>query len=163
MQQPLRPPGQRVAKRNARKEKLVKCVLAPRPKPHRAAGINHQACIVPRRARRPSTENAQASSHVDPRTATLHACAKLRPKRPFLLDRARPVFFSGKTEKKMGGASPLDKPPAGADTPPLAAATAAHPTPSCGRHICPSASPARRAAPPSPSGRENFFEFTNSS
>ena len=25
-------------------------------------------------------------------------------KRPFLLDRARPVFFSGKTEKKMGGA-----------------------------------------------------------
>ena len=26
----LRPPGQRVAKRNARKEKRVKCVLAPR-------------------------------------------------------------------------------------------------------------------------------------
>ena len=39
------------------------------------------------------------------------------PKRPFLLDRARPVFFSAKTEKKMGGASPLDKPPAGAESP----------------------------------------------
>jgi len=31
---PLQPPGQRVAKRNARKEKLVKCVLAPRQLPH---------------------------------------------------------------------------------------------------------------------------------
>ncbi len=37
-------------------------------------------------------------------------------KRPFLLDRARPVFFSDKTEKKMGGASPLDKPPGGSQT-----------------------------------------------
>ena len=42
------------------------------------------------------------------------------PKRPFLLDRARPVFFSGKTEKKMGGASSLDKPPGGSQ-PPVAA------------------------------------------
>ena len=48
------------------------------------------------------------------RGGPLHRSAS---KRPFLLDRARPVFFSGKTEKKMGGASPLDKPPAGADTP----------------------------------------------
>ena len=35
---PLRPPGQRVAKRNARKEELVKCVLAPRPKTHPRRG-----------------------------------------------------------------------------------------------------------------------------
>ena len=33
------------------------------------------------------------------------ATAPERARRPFLLDRARPVFFSGKTEKKMGGAS----------------------------------------------------------
>ena len=31
---PPRPPGQRVAKRNARKEEQTKCVLAPRPKTH---------------------------------------------------------------------------------------------------------------------------------
>ena len=35
---PLRPPGERVAKRNARKEELVKCVLAPRPKTHPRRG-----------------------------------------------------------------------------------------------------------------------------
>ena len=39
------------------------------------------------------------------------------PKRPFRLDRARPVFFSGKTEKKMGGASWLDKPLCGSRDP----------------------------------------------
>ena len=38
MQQPLRPPGQRVAKRNARKEKLVKCVLATRCRRHPRRG-----------------------------------------------------------------------------------------------------------------------------
>ena len=39
-----------------------------------------------------------------PRTATLHACAKLRPKRLFLLHRARRVLFWGKTER--GPAAP---------------------------------------------------------
>ena len=96
---------QRVAKRNARKEELVKCVLAPRPKMHRAAGINHQVCPAPRRARSPVLANPQAPSHADPRTATLHACAKLRPKRLFLLHRARRVLFLGKTKKRTGGAS----------------------------------------------------------
>ena len=38
------------------------------------------------------------------------ATAPERAKRPFLLDRARPVFFSGKTEKKMGGALPSWQP-----------------------------------------------------
>ena len=154
MQQLLRPPGQRVAKRNARKEEQIKCVLAPRPKPHRAAGINHQACIVPRRARRPSTENAQASSHVDPRTATLHACAKLRPKRPFLLDRARPVFFSGKTEKKMGGASPLDKPPCGSRHPPWPPRRRPiPPPPAAGTSAPPSPPPGGPPLPPPPAGK----------
>ena len=57
-----------------------------------------------RRARRPSAENTQAPSHADPRTATLHARAKLRPKRLFLLHRARRVLFWGKTER--GPAAP---------------------------------------------------------
>ena len=107
----LRPPGQRVAKRNARKEERVKCVLAPRPKMHRAAGINHQVCPAPRRARSPVLANPQAPSHADPRTATLHARAKLLPKRLFLLHRARRVLFLGKTKKRMGGASPVETAP----------------------------------------------------
>ena len=57
------------------------------------------------------------------RRRELHRSA---PKRSFLLDRARPVFFSDKTEKKMGGASPLDQPPAGAEIP-RGRRTAAHP------------------------------------
>ena len=45
------------------------------------------------------------------------ATAPERARRPFLLDRARPVFFSGKTEKKMGGASRWTSPLAGASPP----------------------------------------------
>src|SRR5699024_2575900 len=41
-------------------------------------------------------QNRSRHRYADPRTATLHARAKLRPKRPFLLDRARPVFFSAR-------------------------------------------------------------------
>ena len=118
MQQLLRPPGQRVAKRNARKEERVKCVLAPRPKMHRAAGIRCQVSAVPRRARSPVLTNTQAPSHADPRTATLHARAKLRPKRLFLLHRARRVLFLGKTKKRMGGASPVETAPCGSRNPP---------------------------------------------
>ena len=106
MQQLLRPPGERVAKRNARKEELVKCVPAPRPKTHHAAGIDHQACTVPRRARSLVIANTQAPSHADPRTATLHACAKLRPKAVFSFGPCTARFLFRQREKKMGGASP---------------------------------------------------------
>ena len=64
-----------------------------------------QIFASPRRARQPSAENTQAPSHADPRTATLHDRAKLRPKALFLLHRARRVLFLGKTKKRMGGAS----------------------------------------------------------
>ena len=96
-------PGQRVAKRNARKGERVKCVLAPRPKTHRAAGTDCQICTAPRRARRPSIANTQALSHADSRTATLHGCAKLRPKAFFSFGPCTARFLFGKTEKKMGG------------------------------------------------------------
>ena len=96
-------PGQRVAKRNARKGERVKCVLAPRPKTHRAAGTDCQICTAPRRARRPSIANTQALSHADSRTATLHGCAKLRPKAFFSFGPCTAHFLFGKTEKKMGG------------------------------------------------------------
>ncbi len=67
----------------------------------RAAGIRHQACTAPRRARRTVPVNPQ-----------LHRSAS---KRLFLLHRARRVLFLGKTKKRMGGASPRGNgPPAGA-------------------------------------------------
>ena len=86
------------------KEKLVKCVLATRRPGHhppRDGSIDL--------AEDPSVPEGQPKSTLAPirrppsRGGPLHRSA---PKRPFLLDRARPVFFSAKTEKKMGGASP---------------------------------------------------------
>ena len=77
----------------------------------RAAGISCQVYTVPRRARRRAIANPQAPSHADPRTETLHVRAKLRPKRLFLLHRARRVLFLGKTKKRMGGASPVETAP----------------------------------------------------
>ena len=38
-----------------------------------------------------ASPNRSRHRYADPRTATLHGCAKLRPKRFFSLDRARPV------------------------------------------------------------------------
>ena len=146
MQQLLRPPGQRVATAQPLaalpltdaacplrasgtrgKRSWSNAFLQPDAVGTRAAGINCQVSAAPCRARRTVLANPQAPSHADPRTATLHACAKLRPKRSFLLDRARPVFFSTRWKRKWGGASPLDKPPAGADTPPAAVAAAPPP------------------------------------
>ena len=44
----------------------------------------------------------QAPSRAAPRTATLHACVKLRPKRLFLLYRARRVLFLALTKREWG-------------------------------------------------------------
>ena len=68
----------------------------------RAAGIRCQVFAAPRRARRGAIANPQALSHADPRTATLHECAKLRPKRFFSLDRARPVSLLARPKEKWG-------------------------------------------------------------
>ena len=99
---PPRLPGERVAKRNARKEELVKCNFAPRSKTHRTAGINYQACCAPRRVRRRAIANTQAPSHADPPTATLHARAKLRPKAVFSFGPCTARFLFHLVEKKMG-------------------------------------------------------------
>ena len=114
-QQFLRPPGQRVAKRNARKEKLVKCVLAPRRPGHhppRDGSIDL--------AEDPSVPEGQPKSTLAPirrppsRGGPLHRSA---PKRPFLLDRARPVFFSTRWKRKWGVHPRWTSPPAGAESP----------------------------------------------
>ena len=62
----------------------------------------------------PVGQSSQTRRHHLTPTPVQQLCTPVQScgqKRSFLLDRARPVFFSGKTEKKMGGASPLDKPP----------------------------------------------------
>ena len=99
---PPRPPGQRVAKRNARKEEFVKCDFAPRSKMHRTAGINYQACCAPRRVRRRAS---QTRRHPLTPTPVQQLCTHVQScgqKRSFLLDRARPVFFSTRWKRKWG-------------------------------------------------------------
>ena len=118
MQQPLRPPGQRVAKRNARKEKLVKCVLATRCRRHPRRGNQLSSlCGTPPRPsdspRKPAGTLSRRPSH-----SNFARMCKVATKAVFSFGPCTARFLFHKMEKKMGGASPLDKPPAGADTPP---------------------------------------------
>ena len=69
---------------------------------HGTAATNSQKSIACPKIR----PNRRLHRYADPRTATLHACAKLRPERLFLLHRARRVLFLGKTKKRTGGALP---------------------------------------------------------
>ena len=92
---------QRLAKRKARKEKLVKCDLAPRrPPPPPPRDGSHDL------AEDHSVPEGQAKSEQAPvrrpPSARRHGRAGARLKRPFLLDRARPVFFSARRKRKWG-------------------------------------------------------------
>ena len=82
----------------------------------RAAGIRHQACTAPRRARREALANPQAPSHAAPprqRGGPLHRSASKR----LSLWTVHGPFLFWQDKREMGGASPLDKPPAGAESP----------------------------------------------
>ena len=80
----------------------------------RAAGIRHQACTAPRRARRTVPVNPQAPSHADPRRAR-RATAPERVKAPFSLTPGAAHSLFGQDQKENGGASPRGNgPPAGA-------------------------------------------------
>ena len=62
----------------------------------------------------PVGQSSQTRRHHLTPTPVQQLCTPVQScgqKRSFLLDRARPVFFSGKTEKKMGGASRMDNAP----------------------------------------------------
>ena len=96
-----------------RKEKLVNAMTTPTRSAPSATGRQLQTRRRPKRARRPGKIGAGTDT---PTPVARRATAPERAKRPFLLDRARPVFFSAKTEKKMGGASRWTSPPAGAET-----------------------------------------------
>ena len=70
--------------------------------PHRTHGTRPGKMSGPARAgRRPAGLAGTDSGDPRQRGGPLHRSAA--KKRPFLLDRPQPVFFSGKTEKKMGG------------------------------------------------------------
>ena len=60
-------------------------------------------------------QNRSRHRYADPRRAEGH-CTGAR-QAPFSFGPCTARFLFGKTEKKMGGASPLDKPPAGAESP----------------------------------------------
>ena len=86
--------------------------FAPAPRESAFKPVPHPAA--------PVGQSSQTRRHHLTPTPVQQLCTPVQScgqKRSFLLNRARPVFFSGKTEKKMGGASRLDKPPAGAESP----------------------------------------------
>ena len=53
-----------------------------------------------------ASPNRSRHRYADPRTATLHVCAKLRPKAVFSFGPCTARFLFHKMEKKMGGALP---------------------------------------------------------
>ena len=91
---------QRLAERKARKEEQIKCDLAPRPTSHpppRDGSHNlAEESSVPEG--KPKSEQAPVRRPPS-RGGQLHRSAS---KRPFLLDRARPVFFSARRKRKWG-------------------------------------------------------------
>ena len=107
-------PGQRVAKRNARKEKLVKCVLAPRRSGHHPPRDGSIDLVEESSVPEGKPKLAQAPIRRPP--CARRATAPERAKR-FSLWTVHGPFLFWHDKREMGGASPLDKPPAGADTP----------------------------------------------
>ena len=96
-------PGERVAKRNARKEELVKCVLAPRfssaPAPRESAikPVPHPAAPV---GQSPQTRRHHLTPTPVQRGGT--KVPERGQKRFFLLDRPRPVLFLSRTKREWG-------------------------------------------------------------
>ena len=100
---------QRLAKRKARKEKQIKSVYHPddfRTIRHGSAASTSQKMTACPKA----SPNRRLHRYADPRQrgGQLHRSAS---KAPFSFGPCTARFLFRKTEKKMGGASPLDKPP----------------------------------------------------
>ena len=109
-----RPPGERVAKRNARKEKLVKCVLAPRRPPHHPPRDGSIDLAEEHSVPEGQPKSEQAPIRRPPSRAEGHCTgARLAP---FSFGPCTARFLFGQDRKENGGCIPLDKPPAGAET-----------------------------------------------
>ena len=92
---------QRLAKRKARKEKLFKCDLAPRRPPHHPPRDGSIDLTEDSSVPEGQTKSEQAPVRRPP-CARRAAAPERGKKRPFLLDRARPVFFSARSKRKWG-------------------------------------------------------------
>ena len=112
---PLRPPGQRVAKRNARKKRLIKYSFAPRPKAHPRRG-NPRSSLY-RTPPRPSGSHRRPAGTISRRPPSARrATAPERVQVPFSLDRARPVSLLAR-QKRNGGCIPAGQAPCGSRIP----------------------------------------------
>ena len=96
---------QRLAKRKARKEKLVECILAPRRCRHHPPRDSSHDLVEDDSVPEGKPKSALAPIRRPP-SAQRRECAGVRQKRPFLLDRARPVFFSTRPKRKWGAHCP---------------------------------------------------------
>ena len=92
---------QRLAKRKARKEKLVECILAPRRCRHHPPRDSSHDLAEDDSVPEGKPKSALAPIRRPP-SAQRRECAGVRQKRPFLLDRARPIFFSARPKRKWG-------------------------------------------------------------
>ena len=111
-------PGQRVAKRNARKEKLVKCVLATRCRRHPRRGNQLSSlCGTPPRPsyspRKPAGTLSRRPSH-----SNFARMCKVATKAVFSFGPCTARFLFHKMEKKMGGCIPAGQAPCGSRHPP---------------------------------------------
>ncbi len=133
---PLRPPGQRVAKRNARKKRLIKYSFAPRPKAHPRRG-NPRSSLY-RTPPRPSGSHRRPAGTISRRPPSARrATAPERVQVPFSLDRARPVSLLAR-QKRNGGCIPAGQAPCGSRIPPPGRRSAAPPHPMPGAFAQPS-------------------------
>ena len=96
---------QRLAKRKARKEKLVECILAPRRCRHHPPRDSSHDLAEDDSVPEGKPKSALAPIRRPP-SAQRRECAGVRQKRPFLLDRARPIFFSARPKRKWGAHCP---------------------------------------------------------
>ena len=103
---PPRPPGQRVAKRNARKENLVKCVLAPRflSEPRRGS----QCSSLHRTPPRPSGSPRKPAGTISrrPPYSNFARMCKVATKSDFFSSTGRGAFSFCQEQKENGGRIP---------------------------------------------------------
>ena len=101
-----RPPGQRVAKRNARKENLVKCVLAPRflSEPRRGSQCSSLHRTPPRPSGSPR-KPAGTISRRPPYSNFARTC-KVATKSDFFSSTGRGAFSFCQEQKENGGRIP---------------------------------------------------------
>ena len=114
---PLQLPGQRVAKRNARKKELVKCVLAARCCRHpRRGNLPSSLYRTPPRPSDSPRKPAGTISRRPPYSAEARRC-RSATKAIFSLPPGAAHSLFVKNKKRMGGAPPWDTPSAGAGIP----------------------------------------------